>query len=1264
MSRAGGAYSDLYMPEEFGSAGGGGRGGSGGGRLWLNVTNTLHIDGVISTNGEDGANSYTSGNAILMSGGGSGGSLWIHCNVINGYGQLLANGGQGSSMNSSVGGGGGAGGRIALYFQANKTFSSFRFLAGGGRSGAEDCQDCEDGGPGTSFIYHMLEEHRTLIVDNNGLKKPNAKYVGWDDLKEFKDGCRAWILPLSGVHEFAGKKHEFHFEELQIYGNAHFAIMPYIPEHNDLVSGTTVMDEVKLHFKYMIGDRTGSVHINKNQDLDLERPEIDLPFNAYVYNGGHLGLAPVTVVHGVEIHLGGTLSNVRSLTLHHGGFIWLKHGGKTTGQPESSYEFKIVRIQDESEINAETDQVSEPGVTFKTDSFLVEGGGRLHGTKLNITSGNVTVDDGGFISVDGQGYNSNHSDQLHGDKALNGPVNIGMPDRVIGQGSGGGHGGSGGRGDFSKTAGLAYGDIYEPLQFGSAGGLGLDGTPGGAGGGTLWINVDGFFHIDGEVSANGASAREVGAGGGSGGSIYLNVNLIKGYGRIAAEGGDGYKDSSNPGSGGGGGRIAMYFHENETMTGFNYHTRGGHSGGGASEHGGGGTAFLYHVGHQHRTLIIDNGGKHPQDKEHILKDYANYKNDSCRTWIFPESGKREFAKYSHDYHFEELQIYGAAHLAVLTSPVNTKASLFFQHMIGDRTGTVHIGMNQILDLDREEIDVPFSVRVYKEGYLGLAKDTVIHGVSIWMHGVLDHTQYLTLHHGGLLSLETGGRTENANTDQYKFEWVRVQDDGTIRADSDPTLDPGTTFLLDEMFIEGGGTLEGTRMTINVGNITIDDGGSIHADSYGYRPTDSKNLDRGINVGLGDTHELGSSGAGHGGTSGRGQGTELTGQPYGSLFEPRALGSAGGGGDNISGRGGGMIWFNVTNVMKIDGDVRSNGGDAAASSGGGGSGGSIWIHCQIIRGKGSIQANGGNQHTEVTHSGGGGAGGRIALYFYENTTYIGTYQAHGGDSNAEPGGPGTVFMYHQHHRHSTLYVNNVNRKSKYVKMIHDYINITTDSFKAWMLPTSGEHWMAKANHEYYFDELQIYGNAHLAILPDPFIEGATLHFLHMIGDRSGFVHIGPYQSMDLKRDFIDTPFSTFVYKDGYLGLAPQTELIKVFCHVEGTIDHVVNLTLVAGGQMRLFMTGSTNRKGALNYHFPGKTIIKAKSALIANGPQAHKEQYNIYFNDIIVEGGGFIKGKNLKITSVNMIVDDGGNVDVSNGGYVSAEGRGKILPSNS
>ena len=45
----------------------------------------------------------------------------------------------------------------------------------------------------------------------------------------------------------------------------------------------------------------------------------------------------------------------------------------------------------------------------------------------------------------------------------------------------------------------------------------------------------------------------------------------------------------------------------------------------------------------------------------------------------------------------------------------------------------------------------------------------------------------------------------------------------------------------------------------------------------------------------------------------------------------------------------MIWFNVTNVIQIDGEVSADGLKGEDSGSGGGSGGSIWMHCYKIKG---------------------------------------------------------------------------------------------------------------------------------------------------------------------------------------------------------------------------------------------------------------------------------------------------------------------------
>ena len=452
------------------------------------------------------------------------------------------------------------------------------------------------------------------------------------------------------------------------------------------------------------------------QTLDLLREEIDLPFNCHVYRGGYLGLAPTTFIHGVEIHLAGVLANVINITLHHGGFLWLKHGGRTADEQESRYSFDVIRIQDEARVNATTDPIAEPGITFTLHALIVEGGGILHGTKITMTAVNVTVDAGGKIAADGLGYRPEHNNATHGPQSLHGDVNPGMPTADASSGSGAGHGGSGGHGalDMDTGAGFAYGDLFEPDVFGSSGGSGVGGAKGGSGGGMIWMNVTGVIYIDGEVSAHGSPAAETsGGGGGSGGSIWMYCELIKGYGRISANGGAGSELTSDPGGGGAGGRVALYFRRNETFSSFRYTAYGGAAGdGNGAQNGGGGTVFIYHLLEDHQTLIIDNNGLQPPSEEHIINDYGDLSGDSCRTWILPQSGRHFFAGGSYRYKFNELQIYGSAHLAVLVEPFPQPTDLFFLHMIGDRTGTVHLGNQQVMDLERPEIDLPFSVQVY------------------------------------------------------------------------------------------------------------------------------------------------------------------------------------------------------------------------------------------------------------------------------------------------------------------------------------------------------------------------------------------------------------------------------------------------------------------------------------------------------------------------------------------------------------------------
>lgn len=420
-----------------------------------------------------------------------------------------------------------------------------------------------------------------------------------------------------------------------------------------------------------------------------------------------------------------------------------------------------------------------------------------------------------------------------------------------------------------------------------------------------------------------------------------------------------------------------------------------------------------------------------------------------------------------------------------------------------------------------------------------------------MAGELSHVRNMTLRHGGLVSFKFGGYTSGEEANSAIFHFVRIQDYSTFKAERIFTVETGFNMTVDYILIEGGGNLQATNLSLQVKNLSIDDGGSLHADGLGYKPnTPQNNI---TNIGLGKTAVLGSSGGGHGGSSGRGKGTDLTGMPYGDFFEPVTIGSAGGGGLNVGGSGGGLLTVFVLDTLWLDGEIRADGQPAINPTGGGGSGGTVRIIAKKIKGFGNITANGGDQFASGT--GGGGSGGRIALNFWVNETYLGKFQAHGGFSNwslqnsGEPGGPGPVFMFHEGEVHKTLFVENNFLQSKSVGKVRDFADLTDDHFKAWIIEQDTDNkYLDGNNRSTTFDELQIYSNAHLVILPRDPQAGVFLHFQHMIGDRSGVLHVGPRQAMDLKRPAIDIPFSTYIYPSAYLGLAPDTSLNQVFVQV--------------------------------------------------------------------------------------------------------------------
>ncbi len=237
-------------------------------------------------------------------------------------------------------------------------------------------------------------------------------------------------------------------------------------------------------------------------------------------------------------------------------------------------------------------------------SVTVRAGGRLtagawdgaSGGVLAFRAESVTVEVGGAITMAGRGYaggatgGAYNVDGFQGESVaglgLGGASSVDGYNEANGAwaanfgGGGCNVGGGGGEHAGGATAGASWngvatapaaGGVYgaaDRLTFGSGGGgvvnLGAGAGPGGAGGGAVFV-VAQTISVEGALSADGADATAwaagsytYGAGGGAGGTVWLDAEVLAlTPGAVTAAGGAGYAAVTRPGGDGGVGRVQL-----------------------------------------------------------------------------------------------------------------------------------------------------------------------------------------------------------------------------------------------------------------------------------------------------------------------------------------------------------------------------------------------------------------------------------------------------------------------------------------------------------------------------------------------------------------------------------------------------------------------------------------------------------------------------------------------------------------------------------
>jgi len=150
------AYGDPANPVYLGSGGGAwddNDGGNGGGRIEINATEAVIVDGAIRADGADSAGS--------AAGAGSGGSILVHTSRLEGTGVIEANGG-----GNGVGAAGG-GGRVAIYLDytaQGRDLAGLRNITAFAGHGEFDARPAT---AGTVFVKYSSDEHGSLYIDDN-----------------------------------------------------------------------------------------------------------------------------------------------------------------------------------------------------------------------------------------------------------------------------------------------------------------------------------------------------------------------------------------------------------------------------------------------------------------------------------------------------------------------------------------------------------------------------------------------------------------------------------------------------------------------------------------------------------------------------------------------------------------------------------------------------------------------------------------------------------------------------------------------------------------------------------------------------------------------------------------------------------------------------------------------------------------------------------------------------------------------------------------
>ncbi|MBK7345071.1 MAG: LamG domain-containing protein [Saprospiraceae bacterium] len=826
-----------------------------------------------------------------QAGGNGGGKIKITANLIDLFGKISANG-----ANST--GGGGSGGSIIL--EVGKITGHGTIEAKGGSADWNFYKPGSGGGGRISIKYDSLEISTNQILASGGVGPFNG-CTGTIYLKDSQKSLGDIVINGSNIpspKETPLLSNLIHFNKIELINQARVLIS---------ANSNITIDTLRIYASKVRAINT--LEFTSSQYIDLDQ-------NGELYIDA---LGEITFPQFNE-----TYSRFVS------GKIYILEGSKLNILNKSiTIPPGITLIKDGT--FGSNDIIDD--LTIRNLGILTHSNRHLNGLNLTI-SNNLTIDAGGSINVTEKGLYGGLNGSIYGayGEVFDTVGNItGISCSPI---AGASYGGWGGRESTQISTNHPYGLIEDPSYLGSGGSAFCDGygARGGNGGGRVTINAQNII-VNGSIQANGGNGVQGNmrySGGGSGGSIKIISENISGSGIIQANGGRGscqYCSAADYMSGGGGGRIAVFYSTNAIPLS-NFQASGASFGAdiGNEKNGGAGTIFLKENNQSNGSLIISNANI----QQLTWTPYLTNENTLNALRI---EGKSKFVTSKHitlssttdlfiqngDFHIDETINF--------TIPAINQNNLI--------KGSLHISEHAIVNLTNKDIIIPSGFSLIKDGKFGESDEI------------------------NSLIIQSGGNITHSTRFQ---KGLFLKSKGIIEIQSGASIDCYGKGLL-------GGYGKSNNQWISDDSSkgeTYDQNG--HIIRFGHVNS---------NVGFGGSY---------GGSGGSGSNFDTLLQPiYGDKNFPAFLGSGGSAtlstSNNLdAGNGGGRVIIQASE-LRVNGMINVDGANAASLGGGGGSGGTVLIFTPNINGSGTITANGGfgRCFPNCASWGGDGGGGRIAIY---------------------------------------------------------------------------------------------------------------------------------------------------------------------------------------------------------------------------------------------------------------------------------------------